>query len=809
MKRIYSVLICVLITLGAFLPQQAVAQAPGKISYQSVIRNSSDELVTNQEVGMQISILQGSASGTAVYVETHESTTNANGLLSLAIGEGAVQSGDFATIDWAAGPYFIKTETDPAGSTNYSITSISQMLSVPYAFHANTAQNLTGTIDETDPVFSAWDKSTGISITESQVSDLGNYILTESDPTFTENFNIIDPQDSDLLRYDAAIQKWVKVTPEILWQQNNNDIYFDQGNVAIGKTNPTSRFEVKGSENSADDEPLFQVINKHGDTVFAVYPERVQINIPEDSKGNNGGFAVSGRSVTKEYRDILKVTPDSTHIYINENTGSKGNIGGFAVSGRSVTKENTDILRVTPDNTHIYVSENSKGNIGGFAVSGRSATKSDTNFFFVNSDTTSITTPFYVNNTFNLGGNLVVQGTISSTPTITTTEVTNIDTASATSGGSIIDDGGDTVTSRGVVYGTSQNPTVTINEGITNDGSGTGTYASVLIGLNPSTTYYVRAYATNAAGTAYGNQVNFSTLAASSMPTVTTDQATNINTASATSGGNVIDDGGFAITERGVCWSISQNPTIADSKTNDGTGAGAFTSSITGLTETTTYYVRAYAMNSTGTAYGNQVSFTTLANDSTVVVVTNPTTGQTWMDRNLGASQAATSSTDELAYGDLYQWGRDTDGHQIRTSATTSTLSSGDNPGHGNFIVVGTNSPFDWRSPQNDNLWQGLSGINNPCPSGYRLPTEAEWEAERATWNTNDAVGAFDSPLKLPAAGYRYYTDGTLSSAGSIGYYWSSTAFSYYSWYIIFSSSNAGMINDSRAYGCSVRCIKN
>jgi hypothetical protein len=124
------------------------------------------------------------------------------------------------------------------------------------------------------------------------------------------------------------------------------------------------------------------------------------------------------------------------------------------------------------------------------------------------------------------------------------------------------------------------------------------------------------------------------------------------------------------------------------------------------------------------------------------------------MDRNLGASRAATSSTDAEAYGDLYQWGRAADGHQKRTSGTTSTLSNSDTPGHGNFILA-PNSPYDWRSPQNNNLWQGVNGTNNPCPAGYRLPTEAELNAERLSWSSNNAAGAFASPLKLPVAGYR------------------------------------------------------
>lgn len=193
--------------------------------------------------------------------------------------------------------------------------------------------------------------------------------------------------------------------------------------------------------------------------------------------------------------------------------------------------------------------------------------------------------------------------------------------------------------------------------------------------------------------------------------------------------------------------------------------------------------------------------------DTEVVEVTNPETGRIWMDRNLGASRAAISSDDTEAYGDLYQWGRAADGHESRTSGTISTLSSSDTPGHGNFILV-SSEPYDWRNPQNDNLWQGVSGTNNPCPSGYRLPTEAEWEAERASWSSNDATGAFASPLKLTVAGGRTYSYGFLYNVGSAGTYWSGTAIGTSSHSLSFFSSNASMGFGSRANGFSVRCIK-
>ena len=187
--------------------------------------------------------------------------------------------------------------------------------------------------------------------------------------------------------------------------------------------------------------------------------------------------------------------------------------------------------------------------------------------------------------------------------------------------------------------------------------------------------------------------------------------------------------------------------------------------------------------------------------------VTNPTTGKIWLDRNLGATQVATSSSDPASFGDLYQWGRGTDGHQLRTSGTTITLSSVDQPGHGNWIIAASGN-HDWRSPQNVNLWQGINGVNNPCPISYRLPTETELEAERLSWISNNPAGAFASPLKLPMAGIRSDLDGTVFGGGSFGSIWSSTISGIDALRLVWSGNPAGMDPDSRALGVSVRCIK-
>jgi hypothetical protein len=189
--------------------------------------------------------------------------------------------------------------------------------------------------------------------------------------------------------------------------------------------------------------------------------------------------------------------------------------------------------------------------------------------------------------------------------------------------------------------------------------------------------------------------------------------------------------------------------------------------------------------------------------------VTNPLTGKTWMDRNLGALRAAISITDPLAYGDLYQWGRGPDGHQCRSSPLTPALSDTDQPGHNMFITSRSGQNMDWRVPRNDNLWQGVNGINNPCPNGYRIPTSAELNAERSTWTSFDIFGAFNSPLLLTLAGGQGSSNGWFYGVGVYGGYWSSSVSSTTNVRALgIAGEHAEMASANRAAGNSVRCIK-
>lgn len=312
-------------------------------------------------------------------------------------------------------------------------------------------------------------------------------------------------------------------------------------------------------------------------------------------------------------------------------------------------------------------------------------------------------------------------------PAVTTSSITNITTSTATGGGDVISKGKSKVIRRGVCWSTSQNPTIKDNH--TSDGAGMGSYTSSITGLAPNTTYYVRAYAFNKAGTAYGSEVSFTTLA--SLPTVTTSGITSITSNTARGGGDVTYDGGATVSARGICWSTSQNPTINDSHTSNDNGTGNFTSSITGLAPNTTYYVRAYATNKAGTAYGSQESFTTshdgqpcpgaatvkdYDNNSYNTVLIG---SQCWMKENMRTTKNRYGKVELAGYGE-YKWTRSTSIYRAYRYYPNDDSSKVSTYGYLYNWKAATNNSF----PNNANP----SGVQGICPEGWHVPSAAEWE---------------------------------------------------------------------------------
>jgi uncharacterized protein (TIGR02145 family) len=278
---------------------------------------------------------------------------------------------------------------------------------------------------------------------------------------------------------------------------------------------------------------------------------------------------------------------------------------------------------------------------------------SGTGYFLSSLSGLSPTTVYYVRAyaTNNLGtayGN-TVNFTTYGLPTVSTTNVTNVFSTSASTGGNVTSSGGLGVNARGIAYGTSSNPTVANNT--TNDGSGTGTFLTFLSGLNASTLYYARAYASNALGTSYGNQVSFTT-SSPTLATVNTNSVTSIGMNGAVVEGNIVSNGGVAVTMRGVAYGTMNNPTTSNSVVTAGGGTGVFAISLSGLTNVTAYNVRAYAINSVGTAYGNQISFSTISLPTvTTTTVSGILSTQATSGGNVTSSGGGSVTARGVAYG--------------------------------------------------------------------------------------------------------------------------------------------------------------
>jgi len=340
-------------------------------------------------------------------------------------------------------------------------------------------------------------------------------------------------------------------------------------------------------------------------------------------------------------------------------------------------------------------------------------------------------------------------------PTVTTGTTNATSSTTATSGGNVTSDGGSAVMTRGVCWSTNANPTVALSTKTTN-GSGTGTFTSSITGLSPNTTYHVRAYATNSAGTAYGNDLTFTISPV--LPTVTTGTTTPTSSTTASSGGNVTSDGGATVTARGVCWSTSQNPTISNSRTTNGSGTGTFTSSITGLSPNTTYYLRAYATNNEGTGYGNEVSFTTsdeiIFNPSLTYGEVSDIDGNYYKTIQIGSQIWMAENLKTTRYND---------GSNIPLVTDNTAWSNLTTPGYcwyNNDAATYKNvygALYNWYAVNTGKL----------CPSGWHVPSEYEW-----TLLVNYLGGVYAAGGKLKETGTTHWYSPNAGACTTISAMW-------------------------------------
>jgi len=408
-------------------------------------------------------------------------------------------------------------------------------------------------------------------------------------------------------------------------------------------------------------------------------------------------------------------------------------------------------------------------------------------------------------------GNDLTFTTDANIPTVTTTEPSGPTQTSAMSGGNVTSNGGAEVTAKGVCYGTATNPD--IDGPHTTDGTGDGVFTSTITGLTPATLYYVRAYATNSAGTAYGNEVTFTTGSVMA-GVVTTTAITTFTNNSAVSGGNITSNGGGTITASGVCWSTSHNPAITDSHTTEAATTGSFTSNLTGLSEGSVYYVRAYVTNSAGTAYGNEVNVLTMMSDIEGNIYKTVAIGaQIWMAENLKAVKF-NDNTDIPNVTVPTDW----------IALTTPAYCWYDNDETTNKPLYG--AMYNWFTVDAGNL----------CPTGWHAPSDDEFkalemflgmtqvQADEFTWRGTDqgvqlknttgwttGNGTNTSGFSALPGGYRYYLDGGFASAGILSYWWSSTQVSASNaFYRRLDADQNGVFREGalKTAGKYVRCLK-
>ncbi len=663
----------VLLLIIGFFHLTSIAQAPKFFSYQAIIRDNNGVLLANQIMDVEVKISTSqNVNNQMVYAENHNlAKTNSNGLLIIEIGKGSPFTNMFFdNIDWSTGSYhiFVTISYSNGGINNFIQLPGSQLASVPFALYAANGGGsgtqgpagtdgksiLSGTINpdvlignngdfyintNTFQIFgpktiAGWGNPTNLVGPQGQQGIPGTSTsISGNSPGDMLYWNgnqwvvVSGGSNGQTLTYCNGIPQWgpcnnnlAVLTTSAVTSVTSNSAYCGGVITSDGGANITERgicYATTPNPGISNNKIIVglgvgpfstQIPSLIPNTTY--YVKAYAINANGTAFGNQQSFTTAA-STTQPVISTYAISS----ITANSASGG-GNIssdGGSPIISRGVCWG-------TNTNPTITASEFSIDGTGtGTFVSNLSGLMPAT-LYYVRAYATNSSNTYYGNQQSFTTSAIIL-------PQITTTAVSNVTTESATSGGTIINNGNAIITSKGVCW-SSTNQTPTINDLKTTNGTGNASFISYLTGLTHGTVYHLRAYATtDAAGVVYGNTISFSTDTIFK-PTLTTTAITNPGVTTAVSGGIISSDGGGAVTERGVCYSVNPNPIYTDNKTLDGTGIGSFTSNISGLSQGTQYYVRAYAKNIAGISYGNQLTFNTL-NYSDAVLTTNSTSGVT------------------------------------------------------------------------------------------------------------------------------------------------------------------------------------
>jgi hypothetical protein len=793
MKKI-SQLFAILL-LGITLSTQAQF-----INYQGVARDNAGNILINQPIALRLSVLSGSAVGTAVYVETHATTTDGYGLFTLQIGQGTVVTGVFNDIAWSSSSFFLKVEIDPTGGTNYGLAGTTQFAAVPYSLHAKTADNgFSGNYNDltNQPVLfdGAFNSLTG------KPSTLAGYGITDGMNTSHAANGITN---GNIINWDAAYSWGNHATAGYLTSFMESDPVFlshpASGISGADIGNWTTAYSW-GNHTTAGYLTSFT----ESDPIFISHPAS---GITGEEIGNWTIAYSWGNHATAGY---LTSFTESDPVFLSHPASgiSGADIGNWTTAYSWGNHATAGYLTSFTESDPIFISHPASGitgaDIGNWTIAYSWGNHATAGYL------TSFTETDPIFGAWDKSSGIVIA---SSQVSDFETSVTNNPAVLANTAKNSYPPA-DAAKLAGIAAGAEVN--------VNADWNATSGDAQILnkpTGTNPGDMLYWNGtqWLPVPAGTegqvlkftsgipTWGSSVQFAS--------IITTAISGIGTTTAISGGNV-SDGGAPVTARGVCWGTTAGPTIEGSKTSDGIGSGSFTSNITGLSMATTYHVRAYATNSKGTAYGDELSFTTAAwqcGSSTITVnhlasggvapvdksvsyatVTNipGETDKCWITKNLGATNQATSVSDatEEAAGWYWQFNKKQGYKHDGTTRTPATT-----------WISSINENSDW-IPAND-----------PCTlelgSGWRLPTNTEWTNVDATGGWTTKTDSYASGLKLHTAGYLLYSDGTIFNCGSGGYYWSSTQYDESNgWNLYFNSGASAMDHNSKAYSWTVRCL--